>query len=315
MSPLSGLLVALARANNVNTNFPDTFEALTENRPFPWQEELFSHFAEGRFLTFTDFATSMDEPSALSSSNSSAVSISLASNSHLKLTQAAPSIQLSTPPRLRCRQVQTRAHLSGQEPVVFFMRQNHEPVTGLAVQASHSSIIVVDPCRPVFAHFLEVKRWMLGILPPEPKLLLGLSLNLLRELRKLLAKDPCRCRFHPAGVPPPIRFPLEHSARLHPVCRLSHRPRTADPKHLRAAARSNEPASRIARTAILRWLFRFLARNSRAEMCFNGATVARTVTPLQTDGAAVFRPRNGVEGLSSFILLLSFNGAISMDLS
>jgi len=38
-----------------NLSFLDAFEALTENRPFPWREEPFSQFSEGRFLSLLPF--------------------------------------------------------------------------------------------------------------------------------------------------------------------------------------------------------------------------------------------------------------------
>lgn len=177
------------------------------------------------------------------------------------------------------------------------------------MQAGHRPVVIVDPRRPVFAHFFEAKRWMMGVLPPKQELLLRLSLNLARKLRELFAKGSGRCRFHRAALPPPPRFPSEHRAKPDRVRQLSHRLRTLDLMRLRDARQSNAPNSRIALLGAIGWLLRFRAVNSRLLISFNRAANARLAARLKQDGAAGVSPRKRRRLPKASIDLDIFNGA------
>ena len=159
------------------------------------------------------------------------------------------------------------------------------------MQASYRSVVVVDPSRPIFAHFLETKRWVPRIFSPEPKLLLCLLLDLARESREFLAKRPGNCRFHRVALPLPLRFPSQHSSRPHPTLPLSHPLRTLGPQHLLDAPRSNAPSFRIAPVGAIRWLLRFRSTNSRSLISLNRAAIARIAVRPIRNGAAVIRLR------------------------
>lgn len=146
---------------------------------------------------------------------------------------------------------------STEQPIILSMRADPKPFDRIAPDHGQSSIVVPHPCRPEFAHLLEMKRRMSWITHPQSEIFVREFSDLRRQTSQRLTKTWGRRGRHRATLWS-AHLPLESAARTRRRAdRFAHPPRSADPM-LPLRAPSDVPAiNETLPEEVSQWLLRF----------------------------------------------------------